>query len=929
MHSSTTLKQLLNAPAEERRLGQFQLLRPLGRGGQAPVWLAKEVYGDTELRLAALKLFSVSADERGGSTGPISRPGYRARVLEEAKALCRVEHPNITRFYSIASNDSGSVVGVAMEYLTGFSLEARLIEKGSLALEETLVAGAGIASALSAVHRAGLVHRDVKPANIVDAGGSYKLIDFGIAWEDPGDAPMQVLVDDLPLAVSPEEKSQITGAMTMRNVLELTGSQTSTASLLHSGTIGYVDPACLRLSEKATPASDLYALGVVLFECVTGKHPAAIGAADGEGLKQTVLDGRERAVPLASIASDLPKSFCDLVDRMLAPEPDQRPRSADWVAVELERIRGELAGKKREMPPEAVGPFRGMGRFEASDRAIYFGRSSEIAAALELLRTNGLVSLVGTSGSGKSSLARAGVLPRVEDGGLGRGIEAWDTLVISPGPDPHRAVLTALRRLPTGGATEMMFEPTLEPSDVVGMLALRAQATGRGTLLLVDQLEELVTLDDVGFKSSRSWVADFLAAVGSSALPGVRALVTARRDLLDPLLTFPALGKVLVRGTLLVEPLSDASWAEVITQALDAYGYTLEEGLYDSLLASLRGTAGAMPLVGFALSELWDKRDASAKVVRREALDAIGGIAGSLDRHADATIGALVRENPSAEGLVREMLLTLTTPQGTRAIVEADKLAPGTDARRAILNGLERARLVTIGPDGVTLAHEALLTQWRKLQSWLSEVREQRILAEELERDAAKHDREPETVPLWQRRRLAMALDLLSDGQVSITKRATRFVEASERAQRRSRLALGAVAAVIVLFASASGFTYVGALRADERAAHERATLEESKAKLEQARREELEEAQSALDEKQKRIDGLVAELEKADDPKALMKTLKDEAEQARAVQKKIAVSSATGSKPRDTAKTADAGKTPETAGSAKPVRPSIQRGDE
>jgi serine/threonine protein kinase len=920
MQSSTTLKQLLNAPPDQRRLGPFQLVKPLGRGGQAPVWLAREVYGDTELRLAAMKLFALGSDGTD-TTPPLSRRGYRARVLEEARALCRVEHPNITRFYSIASNDSGNVVGVAMEYLTGFSLEAKLIETGTLPLEEVLVAGAGVASALSTVHRAGLIHRDVKPANIVDAGGTYKLIDFGIAWEDQAEAPaMPVLVDDLPLEISAEEKSQISGARTMRNILALTGSATHTASLLHSGTIGYVDPVCVRRAQKASPASDLYALGIVLYECATGHHPAALAAAEGEGLKQAVLNGTERAKPLGTVAPKLPKSFCDLVDRMLDPEPSARPRSADWVAVELERIRGELAGKKRVLPPEEVGPFRGMGRFESSDRSVYFGRSSEIAAAIELLRSNGLVSLIGNSGSGKSSLARAGILPRVEDGALGRGIDAWDTLVVSPGPDPKRLILAALGRLPSNGSTDLMFGPSIEPADVVALLAERAQATGRGTLLLVDQLEELVTLEDNAFVASRKWTVELLAAFGESAIPGVRALVTARRDLLDPLLALPALGKLLVRGTLLVEPLTDTSWSEVIRQALDAYGYKLEDGLAEVLLRELRGTAGAMPLVGFALSELWDKRDSAAKQISLRSLEAMGGIAGSLDRHADNTVIEVSRSDPQAEALTREVLLALTTPQGTRATISLDDLARGGAGRRAVLEALERARLVTIGGEGVTLAHDALLVQWQRLRHWLGEVREQRLLADELEREAAKHDADPTSVALLGKRRLVAAKELLSGGRVAVSKRATRFVDLSAKAQRRTHALIGAAAALVVGVGAASAFNYVRALRTDEQAARERATLEESKAKLEQAKREELESAQSALDEKQKRIDNLVAELEKADDPRAVVKSLKEEAEQARAVQRKITVATAGPTKPP---------KTPEPTASAKPTRPSIQREDD
>jgi serine/threonine protein kinase len=398
----------------------------------------------------------------------------RSHVLEEAKALCRVEHPNIVRFYSIASHDASSLIAVAMEYLDGTSLESRL-GAGALSLEETLAVGAAIASALSAVHRAGLVHRDVKPANIVDSGGTYKLIDFGIAWEELGDqAIVPVLVDDLPFEMSVEEKAQIKGAMTLRrepSSLRISGSRSSSGPRMPSGTVGYLDPHCVRTFEPATAASDIYALGVVLFECVTGKHPAAVAAGEGAGLRGAVLDGRERSPLLATVEEGLPESFCRLVDRMLEPDPARRQRSADWIAIELERIRAELAGGRRELPPEDVGPFRGLGRFEHGDRDVYFGRSSETAAALELLRTHGLVALVGPSGSGKSSLARAGVLPRASEGALGRGLEGWDLVAVSPGLDPRATILASVRALlsETNGASPGPDAP--EPPEVVAALA--------------------------------------------------------------------------------------------------------------------------------------------------------------------------------------------------------------------------------------------------------------------------------------------------------------------------------------------------------------------------------------------------------------------------------------------------------------------------
>src|SRR5262249_8038309 len=160
------------------------------------------------------------------------------------------------------------------------------------------------------------------------------------------------------------------------------------------------------------------------------------------------------------------------------------------------------------------------------------------------------------SGSGKSSLARAGVLPAIAEGALGGFPQRWDTAILSPGPDPRAAVAAAL-------------EPFLRPEDLAGRapeslvaaLADRAEETGRGLVMLVDQLEELCT---IAAPEERSFLVDLLARLGEQAIPGVRVVVAVRRDLLDPLLGLGPLGKALMRGSVLIEPMTHVVWGDVL-----------------------------------------------------------------------------------------------------------------------------------------------------------------------------------------------------------------------------------------------------------------------------------------------------------------------------------------------------------------------------
>jgi eukaryotic-like serine/threonine-protein kinase len=852
---SSPIRKVLDAPETERRVGPFQLVRQLGRGGSAPVWLAKEIYGGTELRQVAVKLFSLSGDRStDASTGGRTVTGVRERIAREARALCRLEHDHIVRFFSIAVDEPAGVLAVAMEYLSGTSLDEALGQGEPLPLERTLQVGVTIASALSAVHEAGLLHRDVKPQNIIDSNGTYKLIDFGIALSDEDErAPRAALLDDLPLELTDDQKREL-GALTFDEE-----TSPSHSSVHTSGTFGYFDPACVAKRAAPSRASDLYALGVVLFECATGRHPATVSAALGGGLRTEILNGTERAPSLGAIASDLPSAFVRLVDAMLSPEPGERPRSAASVAIELERLLDDRAGRAQSLPPEGIGPFRGLGRFEAEDRGVYFGRSREIAAGLELLRGHGVVTLVGLSGSGKSSLARAGIAPRVTEGALGKWPAEWRMVTTSPGTDARASILSALGEL----TPPLALDPHIEPDDLVSVLGAWVEQHGRGLLVVVDQLEEIVTTSSA---SGRAFAMRLLQRIGEAPLPGVRALLAVRSDLLEALLRHGGeVGSMLVRGSLVVEPMSDASWGEVLESALEAYGYRLEDAaLHDEVVGQLAETAGAMPLVAFALSELWQRRDREAKQISRKVFRELGGIAGALERHADAAVERLLAHGAATELEVRGLLLSLTTPRGTRASRPLREVLSESASYGPIAEELERARILVRGEE-VTLAHEALLTHWGRLKRWVGEVRDDRVLAEDLDLEGRRYRDAPADVPLLKRRRLAAALEVQERGLVPLSALGKAYVDASRRAMRRGQWLVAAGSAFALGLVLLAAALYVGAARDREQAAIEKAALE-------QQRRADLEANQKELAARHAQITKLASDVASAKDENERLK---------------------------------------------------------
>ncbi len=712
------------------------------------------------------------------------------------------------------------------------------------------------------MHRAGLLHRDVKPDNIIEAAGVYKLIDFGIAAAErsAADAGAPTLVgpevgvvvyDDLPLEAAGSKMSLLPGSSFAHGP-----SGETPAGVLSglSGTVGYIAPERVSLRERsATASGDLYALGAVLFECLTGRLPAvAAGERHGKpGMRGEVLDGRAPAPPVAELRAGIPTGLSSLVDALLAPEPVARPRSAEAVVVALETLRGEIDGRVRALPPEDLGPFRGLERFEESDRDVYFGRRGEVAAVLETLRSRPLVTLVGGSGSGKSSLARAGVLPAVRDGALGGGVTAWDAAVLVPGGTPRSALGVALDPFVPGAAERT-------PEAVATALARRAEETGRGLFLIVDQLEELVT---AGAGAEQAWAAELLGQLGRTMRPGVRILATIRDDLLKDVLGLGSLGGAVVRGAVVVAPLGEAAWAEVIDQALAAYGYAFEDAaLRRSVLAEVAQSASAMPLVQFALARLWQKRDRERRWLTKLAFLAMGGIFGALERHAEATFEKLAQRGPGAGALTGAVLLALTTAQGTRATREVAELSRLGDPRAvvAITSELSAARLCVREARGLTLAHDALLTQWGRLRAIVVNARDARVLADDLERAAERWVmKEQDPSLLWRSRHLAAASDLAARRTLPLTDAATLFVRAGRRAERRGTLIAAAVAVVSMASLIGSGGFYV----ANAREAEARARASREKAEQEAS----VAEARAGV-EKQQRFDAeLAEELAKAD----------------------------------------------------------------
>lgn len=276
------------APTQELVLGRYRPIRPLGSGGSGSVWLAQDEQSGLDV---ALKI--------------VTREGKAAaRAEREAQAARRLRHERCVRAYDIGHDSSH--VYIAYEYVPGRTVREAL-RAGAISDGETLEIAAQVLDALAHAHRTGIVHRDVKPSNILLEDRdelAVRLLDFGLAQFD--------------------------------------GADTLTAAGDVPGTLAYISPERLTGAE-ATPESDVWAVGVVLWESLAGRHPFW-----GLPLQEVARAIEAGAPPLATERSDLPRRLLAAVDSALDPDPDARPRASE-LAADLRNVlrKGERGGAGR------------------------------------------------------------------------------------------------------------------------------------------------------------------------------------------------------------------------------------------------------------------------------------------------------------------------------------------------------------------------------------------------------------------------------------------------------------------------------------------------------------------------------------------------------------------------------------------------------
>jgi WD40 repeat protein/energy-coupling factor transporter ATP-binding protein EcfA2 len=409
----------------------------------------------------------------------------------------------------------------------------------------------------------------------------------------------------------------------------------------------------------------------------------------------------------------------------------------DYWATEYHRATRELPeATLAEFDPElaptlddSLCPYLGLDTFKAAQKDRYFGRQQLVDSLVARLKDSRILALLGPSGSGKSSLVLAGLIPTLQDGALPGSAEWIYYPSIVPGAEPLESLARLV--LPREADQDRVEAVAREFKNDPDHLATVMGRQQRAALIVVDQFEEVFTLcNDEGDR--QAFVANLLRLTRSSG-PRHTVILTMRDDFLGAVARLPSLAPQFEKIMAMVVPPTAAELRDAIERPAEKIGLKFEEGLVDLLLKDVVNEPAGLPLLQFTLLKLWESRDHNR--ITRAAYHRLGGGRESLKRSADEAWEELgLQENKDT---ARRILLELVRPTEGREFtskrVRRQRLYQlGIPENRVTLalDRLVKARLLRVTPgetskeDRIEVAHEALVRNWPKLQTWLEEERE-------------------------------------------------------------------------------------------------------------------------------------------------------------------------------------------------------------
>ncbi len=766
-------------------VGRYEVRQEIARGGFAVVVQA----WDEELEsLVALKiLHQVLADDEH----------VRLRFLEEARLLRRIRAPSVVTVHDVGRLNDGRPYFV-MDFADRGTLDARLERRSALGPPDSQSIMAlvdAVADGLSALHEVGVVHRDIKPANVL-----FQLVRRGTpaanqtGTEAPGSGEPLVETNERILL----------GDLGIAKDLARHGSFPT----IIGGTPLYQAPEQSNPDAKVTPAADVYAATALLWHLLISKRPPPVHAVAAQ------LDG-------------LPLAWHPVFQQGLALEPENRFATMEsWRSAVHDALGHQVADTPLRFATPAQQstapcPYKGLAAYQVEDACFFFGRESLIDELVRRIQLQRVLAVGGPSGSGKSSVVRAGLIPALHAGAL-PGSETWRVAVFTPGRDPMAELHFQLTRLAPARKPPISLADLMEHPTMARHLGW-TNGSEAPLLLCIDQFEELFTLAP---SAQRSKFVAALSAMADPADSSVRIVIAVRADFYAGCAQMPWLAERITANQVLVGPMTGPELRRAISEPARPVGLHLERGLVEAIITEAGDEAGSLPLVAHALVETWRRRQGNTLTL--EGYRAAGGVAGAISQTADAIYDSRLDE--TEREVTKRLFLRLVTPgedaPDTRRILPRSEIDQDPDpvGMHRVEECLTDARLLTVDDNSIQIAHEALLRTWPRLRSWIEGCRDDLRTRQRISRAAAEWDsegRDPDL--LYRGTPLVSALEWAANhpDQLGMLERAfldtaeetTARAEAAaaDKRRRRRRLRRTAIAMLSVLalgatFASAAAF---------------------------------------------------------------------------------------------------------------------------
>jgi WD40 repeat protein/serine/threonine protein kinase len=856
-------------------LGKYRTVARLGEGGMAEVYKAYQPGLD---RYVAIKIMKSHIAAQKGSA---------RRFEREAVAVARLRHPNIVQVYDFDAQ--GEQRYMVMEFIDGptlrSELDARRDSQQPFVLAEIAPIFTALTSATEYAHSQGIIHHDLKPDNaMITAAGQIVLTDFGIAQmvdvsQQSADQPKVV---GTPAYMAPEQGNGV-------------------------------------MDDKR---SDIYSLGIILYELATGQVPFS-----GENPISVIVQHIKDKPPLPStINAQIPQPIEEIILKALKKEPAERFQSAAELGQALWQAAGAVS--QQAQPPTGFinvvaaaphlqeisltpdyaplspsdpippCPYRGLFPFQAVDAPFFFGRESFTARLLEAVHNQPLVAVLGPSGSGKSSVVQAGLIPRLQrEATTEMDMLNWHITTMRPGSHPFRALAAALlpQLQPGLSDAERLVETNKLVNDLrhskLGLPQLVAQLlrhqpanqTNNRVLLVIDQFEELYTLC-TSQQTRHHFLDELLAGVESARgnNPGLTAtaklplsiVLTMRADFLAQALTHREFADALQLADVKLGPMTRQELERAIENPAARQGVLFEKGLAARILDDVGEDAGRLPLLEFALTLLWERQVGG--LLTHEAYEASGRVEGALAHYADDVYAML---SPGEQQQARSLFVQLVRPgegtEDTRRITTRTELG---ESNWALAQRMATSRLVVTsrgaaGDETAEVVHEALIRGWEQLRRWMKADRTFRAWQERLRQALQQWESSNrDESALLRGVLLAEAESWFTERQADLSEIEQTFIQASmdlrrqkEEAQERQRRAvlirMGAGLVVttlglllVLVLAVVALFTGRQAIRAADEASQARATAE-AEAELAETQRQIAEEQRQIAEEQQQEAD--------------------------------------------------------------------------